>query len=135
MAFTNRNEWVTLVASADLSARQFRIVELTTDGKANLAQLNKGYGVLQNIPLAGEHASVCVKGETKMHAGDTIAIADYLRVQSGGWAIAVASGAAHPAAFVSIGRAITAAASGALFTAEINRNLVTGLSSGAAWAI
>lgn len=130
MAFQNRIENVSLVAAGDLSASKFRVIELDSNGKANLAAANQGYGVLVNIPQAGEHATVTVKGDQKVIAASAVTIGQYLRVGSGGGVIAVTSGAAHPSDFVIIGRAITGAASGGIMTADIDKQLMLNVASG-----
>lgn len=59
---------VTLIAGADLSAAQFRFVEIAAGGlvtQAN-ATTDKPIGVLQNSPVEGEEAEVVVVGGTKL---------------------------------------------------------------------
>jgi len=133
MTTHNRLENVTLAAGADLSTHQFKIVELDANGDAVLSPLSKGFGVLQNHPdTAGQACTVAIKGLTKAFAGAAVSIGDKIRVQSGGWALAVTSGAAHPATFHIMGRAQTAASSGGLFSLELAPQLLVGVSSGAA---
>ncbi len=74
MAFSNRLENITLEANADLSAHQFKIVELLSTGLADIADLRAGFGVLQNVPEANEAATVAVAGDTKVIAGSNIAL-------------------------------------------------------------
>jgi hypothetical protein len=130
MAFQNNIENVSLVAASSLSGVQYRVMELNSSGEAAIAAANEGYGVLANIPRAGEHATVTVRGQQKVFAASATTIGQYLRVGSGGGVIAVTSGAAHPADFVMIGRAITGASSGGIMTLDINKQLMLNVNSG-----
>lgn len=127
-------EVCTMVAGADLSNSYFKVVEMNSNGAAVLAAANQGYGVLINKPKINEAASVTKYGRTKGIAGSAVAINDKLRVSSGGWLIPVNSGAAHPATFMFVGRAITAAASGSIFTVDFHPQLLVNVLSGAAIA-
>lgn len=67
---------VTLIAGADLSAAQFRFVEIGTGGlvtRAN-AVTDKPIGVLQNSPAEGEEAEVLVVGGTKLVSSAALAV-------------------------------------------------------------
>lgn len=128
MAYSNLVRCLGFQANADLSSYKYRVVELLSSGKVDLADLGKGYGVLQNIPKADEMATVAVSGETKAIAGGTISIADHLRVTSGGWLVKANSGDA-PGIMI-MGQAMTAAASGAIFTADLRPTVLANVVSG-----
>lgn len=132
MAWSNNLENVTKKSAADLATHQFKIVELDSSGFVGLALAGKGYGVIQNIPSSLEAGTVAVKGQTKVIAGAAIAVGDRLRANSGGWVISVASGAAHPADMITMGRCEVAASSGGIGTMDIDRDLID-IASGAAW--
>jgi len=59
------------IAGADLSAKQFYFVKLSADNTVVVcaAATDKPIGVLQNTPVAGDAAEICVIGETKV-SGD-----------------------------------------------------------------
>lgn len=93
------------VAENDLSAAQFRIVELTGVDQVDLCD-NAGdlpYGVLQNKPLAGHAAEVMMLGRsrvvsdgtTPIVAGDTIGTDNQGRAvkktADGAWCIGIAN--------------------------------------------
>ena len=87
MSYNNNQRSITLEANADLSSHQYKIVELLSDHKCDIADLRAGFGVLQNAPQSGEAGTVCVDGETKVKAGGTIAVGNHIHcVASGGWA-------------------------------------------------
>ena len=70
MAFEQSKTIITLEAAADLSAKQYYFVAVDTDGKAALTgDDGTPIGVLQNKPAAGEAASICVYGVTKLYIG------------------------------------------------------------------
>jgi len=70
MAFEQSKTIITLEAAADLSAKQYYFVSVDTDGKAALTgDDGNPIGVLQNKPTAGQAASICVYGVTKLYIG------------------------------------------------------------------
>lgn len=70
MAFENSKTIITLEAAADLSGKQYYFVAVDANGKAALTGNNGNpIGVLQNKPAAGEAASICVYGVTKVYVG------------------------------------------------------------------
>jgi hypothetical protein len=70
MAFEQSKTIITLEAAADLSAKQYYFVAVDTNGKAALTgDDGNPIGVLQNTPAAGEAASICVYGVTKLYIG------------------------------------------------------------------
>lgn len=116
-AFHSNLEAITLVATGDLSALQYRVVDLfTTVHKVTVAGAAGGYGVLLNKPRHGEHASVAIKGQTEVRVGAAVAIGADLTSAASGWAVTITSGASQRV----IGRALTAAASGMLATVNLN---------------
>lgn len=63
-----------LVAAADLSTHQFKVVVISAAMTVNLAAVaGKVYGLLQNKPIAGEAAEVTRLGVAKGMAGAAIA--------------------------------------------------------------
>ena len=70
MAFSQAQTVITLEAAADLSAKQYHFVAVDTNGKAALTgDDGNPIGVLQNAPTAGQAASICVYGVTKLKIG------------------------------------------------------------------
>jgi len=64
----------TLVAAADLSTSQYKIVKLSDEGEVNVctATTDKPLGVLQNDPSSGEIAEVMAIGVTKIQANSSL---------------------------------------------------------------
>lgn len=94
MATKNYGNDLTLVASADLSAQQYRLVKLTSTGiaVANASDLNQ-VGVLQDKPNAlGVAGSVRVDGVSKVRYGGTVAAGDRLTSDASGNAIVATTG-------------------------------------------
>lgn len=70
MAYSESQTCISLIAAADLSAKQFYFVAVDTNGKAALTgDDGNPIGVLQNKPAAGEAAQICVAGVTKLYIG------------------------------------------------------------------
>ena len=70
MAFQENQLTITLEAAADLSAKQYYFVAVDTDGKAAVTgDDGNPIGVLQNKPTAGQAATICVYGVTKLYIG------------------------------------------------------------------
>jgi hypothetical protein len=128
MAYHNNLECLAYEANAALTTHKYRVVELLSTGKVDLADLGKGYGILQNIPGSGEMATVAVRGQSMAVAGGTISIADHCRATSGGWLVKANSGDA-PGVMI-LGQAQTAAASGALFTIDLRPAVLANVVSG-----
>lgn len=122
MAHSNRIMSESFIASGTLETSQFHIVSIV--GAFNIANAlaNGGFGVLQNKPRDTEHATVAVDGATKVAAGAAISVGDLITSAGSGFAAVVASGNAADKGV--IGRAITAAASGSVFTMEIDRFVI-----------
>jgi hypothetical protein len=65
---------ITLLAAADLSAKQFYAVKVDSNGKAALAGAGEvAIGVLQNKPGSGQAATIRIAGATKMVASAAVA--------------------------------------------------------------
>ena len=70
MAYDSPQMTISLPAAADLSAKQYYFVAVDTDGKAALTgDDGNPIGVLQNKPTAGQAATICVFGVTKLYIG------------------------------------------------------------------
>ena len=89
MAISNQAILDTIIASVDLSSKQHLVVRVTGDVADNN---NEAYGVLQNKPESGEHASVAVSGIMKAISGAAIAAGASLAVTNSGFLITATSG-------------------------------------------
>tara|TARA_Y100000593_G_C4215404_1_gene288968 strand:- start:184 stop:558 length:375 start_codon:yes stop_codon:yes gene_type:complete len=70
MAFSENQTCITLEAAADLSGKQYYFVAVDTNGKAALTgDDGNPIGVLQNKPTAGQAATICIDGVTKVYVG------------------------------------------------------------------
>jgi len=70
MAISENKTCITLVAAADLSAKQYYFVAVDANGKAALTgDDGNPVGVLQNKPAAGEAATICIAGVTPVYVG------------------------------------------------------------------
>lgn len=78
-----------IAAGADLRTRQYRALNIA--GTLALAT-NTARGIQQNKPNNGEDTSLLIAGPSRFLAGGTIAAGDRLKVASGGWFVAAASG-------------------------------------------
>jgi len=117
---SNYSVKVTLVAAADLSAKQYHFVKLDNTGKAAAiaAITDIPVGVLQNAPLAGQEAEVLVSGGTKLVAGELLTIPAFLSTTSGGRADKIA--VTDTTQYV-VAQALTASgADGEVITAVVN---------------
>lgn len=103
----------TVVAGADLSASQYKFVNLS--GVLATSETN-AYGVLQNKPDAsGQHASVIPRGRTKIYIATSCGAGAFIgqsNANSGDFAIVTSGGFA-------MGWLIKTAASGSIGTAEL----------------
>lgn len=111
------------IAGADLSAKQFYAVKLTTTARqVNLASSGgeEIYGILQNKPTANQAADVCLLGVTKAVAGAAITAGDFLMTDTSGRLI-TATSTNHR-----VGQAMEAAtAAGQIITAALFPGLGT----------
>ena len=85
---------ITLIAGADLSAKQYYFVKMSADNTCVIcsAATDSPIGVLQNSPEANEEASVTVIGGTKLVAGAAIAAGIKIGTASNGKADAKVAG-------------------------------------------
>ena len=65
-------------ALADLSAKQYYLVKISTTGQVDVcaATTDKPVGILQNKPEAGEAATVRIFGRSKCNANEALAAND-----------------------------------------------------------
>jgi len=106
MAESKIFEPYTLLAAADLSGKQYHIVDQSAAKSCNMASLatdNQVAGVLQNKPQSGEHATIADMGISKVVAGAAVTQGKHLTTNGSGRAITVTSGD------MAIGRALEAA--------------------------
>ena len=91
---SNKSLKVTLIAGADLSAKQYFFVKMSADNTCVLcsAATDSPIGVLQNAPISGGEASVLVVGGTKLVAGAAIAAGVKIGTASTGKADAKVAG-------------------------------------------
>lgn len=118
--FSNYSVKVTLVAGADLSAKQYYFVKLDSSGNAILAAAatDRPIGVLQNAPTAGQEAEVLIVGGTKLVSSGVISEGAAIGTASTGKAVSLTVGT-DTTAYI-LGSAITEAAASDVFTAVIN---------------
>lgn len=94
MAVNNNQTCVTLEAGADLSAKQFFFVSMSSDGQVDpTGDGAAAIGVLLNDPAAaGRAAEVCIGGLTRVSAGGSITAGDEVASDAAGEAVAAATG-------------------------------------------
>jgi hypothetical protein len=112
---------ITLVAGADLSAAQYKFVEIGAGGVVTVcnAATDKPIGVLQNAPKSGEEAEVVVSGGTKVVSSGNIAIGSQIGTDATGKAAVLVAGT-DTTKFV-VGTVIfPAGADGEILTAVVN---------------
>lgn len=111
---------ITLVAGADLSAKQYLLVKLDANGKAVVCSgaTDVPIGVLQNAPSSGQEAEVVVVGGTKIVAGGTINEGELIGTDANAKADTKVPGT-DTTNYV-IGQAVTAGAANNIITAVIN---------------
>lgn len=102
----------TVVAGGDLSAQQYKNVNISGVLATSAANF---FGVLQNKPQAGEHATVRVYGYTKVYLPISVGLGSFVGqsgATSGNIAIVTSGGLA-------IGRIVKSAASGGIGTLQL----------------
>jgi hypothetical protein len=115
-------EFVSYIAGADLSAKQYRFVKQGTDRNEVVlatAATDKIIGVLQNDPVENEGANVRLLnggGSTKLVAGGSITKGAYLTTDANGAAVATTT-----AGQVICGQAHEDADAGDIFEALLDR--------------
>lgn len=116
MAFENALREISLIAAADLSAKQFYAVVVDANGLAALQTSAGGRadGILQNKPLSGNVAEVAIDGVAKVACGAAVTAGDALGIDATGRAITYSSG-------IKIGTALsTTTAAGQIFSALLH---------------
>ena len=118
---SNYSVKVTLVAGADLSAKQYTFVKLDSSGQAvaAAAATDLPIGVLQNAPTSGQEAEVLVIGGTKIVASAAIAEGAQVGTTSAGKAVALTVGT-DTTKYVAGALLTESAADGNIVTAVIN---------------
>lgn len=102
----------TLIAAADLSAKQYFFVKTDTTGKAALAGAgDNADGVLQNKPTSGQSATISGSASiTKITAGGSVTAGDAIASDASGKGVTASSGN------YILGKALTSASSGNVFS-------------------
>ncbi len=84
---------LTLLAGADLSAKQFHAVKLNSSGKVVLASDgDKIVGILQDDPENGQAGVIMVSGASPVIFGDTVTAGQEVQANAAGKIITKASG-------------------------------------------
>jgi len=110
MTVERNYETITVVASQDLSAHQFKAATLS-GGVASTAAL--AAGILRNKALAGDHATLIYKGQMKAFAGAAINSNALLTVTTSGFMAAYTP--TGSGGLGAVGRALASAGSGDIF--------------------
>jgi hypothetical protein len=116
---SNYSVKVTLVAGADLSAKQYTFVKLNSSGQAIAcaAATDLPIGILQNAPTSGQEAEVLVSGGSKLVLGGTVAAAGIVSNSSTGTGVAIVHGT--DTTKYALGQALTGGASGEIVTVVV----------------
>jgi hypothetical protein len=103
--------------SEDLSAKQFYIVQQDANGDVEVAEgaTDLLLGVLQNDPKSGEGATYRFIGTSKVIAGGTIAVGDWITTDANGKAVATTTDGD-----VVIGKALEAAVTNDIFEVQLS---------------
>ncbi len=127
MASFNDNVNRTYIASVDLDSSQHYFVDIAgaNPRKITVSAANAGTGVLLNKPQAGEHATVAIRGQVKVHAGAAVTAGDLVVSAASGFAASYTAGVQVGSGdtlteLTILGRAVTTAASGSVFTMELD---------------
>jgi hypothetical protein len=117
--FSNYSVKATLVAGADLSAKQYNFVKLNSSGQAVAcaAATDLPIGILQNAPTSGQEAEVLIAGGSKLVLGGTVAAAGVVGVSATGTGVAIVHGT--DSTKFALGQAITGGASGEIVTVVV----------------
>lgn len=133
MSFQSNGVDITLLAAADLSAKQFFAVKVDSAGKAAVAGAGQTVaGILQNDPASGQAGTVRVLGVSKAEAGGTVAAGDRVAADANGALVAAtastvntsdAGGASDPVVGSNvIGIALEGASAGEIFAVLITHS-------------
>lgn len=111
---------ITLVAGADLSAKQYCFVKLNSSGQAIAvaAATDNPIGILQNAPLSGQECEVMVSGGSKLVLGGTVASGDVVSPSATGVGVTIVPGT--DVTKYAMGKALTGGASGEIITAVVH---------------
>lgn len=117
--FSNYSVKATLVAGADLSAKQYNFVKLNSSGQAIAvaAATDLPIGILQNAPTSGQEAEVLIAGGSKLVLGGTVAAAGVVSTSAAGAGVAIVHGT--DSTKYALGQAITGGASGEIVTVVV----------------
>ena len=115
MAVMQSRDTRSFVAGEDLSAKQFKLVTLESDGQVDVADSagDNCIGILLNAPNAGAAATVAISGKVMVEAGGTIAAGAAVQADANGDALTAASGD------VVMGYALEAAVDGQIMAIEL----------------
>lgn len=85
---------ISLVAGADLSAKQFHVVKVNSSGQAVAANATDvaQVGILQDKPISGVAGSVAVNGVSKAAFGGTVASGAAVTSDANGKIVAATTG-------------------------------------------
>jgi hypothetical protein len=131
MSTEGNQEVESFVASGDMSALQYHILDFVADRRVGHALANRGFGILLNKPKSTEFASVATSGRVKVRAGAAMTVGSLVVSAASGWGIAATGPTANPASGgavrqdVFLGRARTACASGSLFEMDLDPQFLT----------
>lgn len=116
MSQSTRSFEKAIVASEDLSAKQFFIVQLAADGTLEVGEgaTDLLVGVLQEGVESGQMGTYRFLGTTKVKAGGSIAIGAYVTSDANGEAVATTTNGN-----VVIGRALEAADDGDIIEVQL----------------
>jgi hypothetical protein len=106
-AYSEIERSITLPAGSALSGAQYKFVSISASGNVNTVAASGGLqvdGVLYNKPKSGRAACVVVAGVAKVISGGVVAMGAEVATDSGGLAVAAASGGLQTVA----GRALSA---------------------------
>ena len=118
--FSNYSVKVTLVAGANLSAKQYNFVKLNSSGVAVAvaAATDLPIGILQNAPLSGEECEILITGGSKLVLGGTVAAGATVSPSAAGAGVAIVHGT--DTTKYAMGQAVTGGASGEIVTVVVN---------------
>lgn len=107
----------TLVAGEDLSSSQFFIMQLSATGALEIGEgaTDLIVGVLQNTPESGQNATYRFLGTSKVKAGGSISIGDWVTSDANGKAVATTTDGN-----IVIGRALEAADDGDIIEVQLS---------------
>ena len=132
MADTNRVVSETFQASGDMSGLQHRFVDHVGVGIIGHSLANGGIGVLVNKPEAGDFATVALSGRVRVDAGAAVTAGAWIVSAASGFGVSLAFGTINAGSAgqflqtkIVMGRAMSTAASGSVFTLELMPHNVT----------